>query len=54
MRNPTTVVVSSFRRQMEFAYVSNSGFLPYGEAMAIKEKAMEVLGDLSYTGICAG
>jgi hypothetical protein len=46
-RNPTTVVVSSFRRQMEFAYVSNSGFLPYPEAMAIKEKAMEVLGDLT-------
>ena len=45
-RNPTTVVVSSFRRKMEFAYVSNSGFLPYSEAMAIKERAMEVLADV--------
>jgi hypothetical protein len=46
-RNPTTVVVSSFRRQMEFAYVSNSGFLPFGEAMAIRERAMEVLADVT-------
>lgn len=46
-RNPTTVVVSSFRRQMEFAYVSNSGFLSYSEAMAIKEKAMEMLVDVT-------
>jgi hypothetical protein len=46
-RNPTTVVVSSFRRQMEFAYVSNSGFLPYGKAMAIKEEAMQVLADVT-------
>ena len=46
-RNPTTVVVSSFRRQMEFAYVSNSGFLPYSEAMAIRERAMDVLVDVT-------
>jgi len=53
-RNPTTVVVSSFRRQMEFAYVSNSGFLPYNEAMAIKEKAMEVLVDVVVLPVDAG
>jgi len=46
-RNPTTVVVSSFRRRMEFAYVSNSGFLPSIEAMAIKERAMAMLAEVT-------
>jgi len=46
-RNPTTIVVSSFRRQMNFAYVSNTGFLRYDEAMAIKEKAMQVLAEVT-------
>lgn len=46
-RNPTTVVVSSFKGVMDFAYVSNTGFLRYDEAEAIKEKAMEVLADVT-------
>jgi len=46
-RNPTTVVVSSFRRQMDLAYVSNTGFLRYDEAMAIKERVKQVLTDVT-------
>jgi hypothetical protein len=42
-RNPTTVVVSSFRGQMDFALVSNTGWLRKEEGMEIKESAMRVL-----------
>lgn len=45
-RNPTTVVVSSFRGQMDFAYVSNTGFLRYDEAVAIREKVRQALTDV--------
>jgi len=42
-RNPTTMVVSSFREQMDFAFVSNTGALRFEEAMAIKESMMQTL-----------
>ncbi len=50
-RNPTTVVVSSFKGQMDFAYVSNTGFLRYDEAMAIKERVNQVLTDVTQAAV---
>ena len=45
-RNPTTVVVSSFREQMDFAFVSNTGALRFEEGMAIKERVMQLLEEI--------
>jgi hypothetical protein len=45
-RNPTTVVVSSFREHMDFAFVSNTGALRFEEGMAIKEKVMQLLEEI--------
>ncbi|MBS1659920.1 MAG: hypothetical protein JST68_02585 [Bacteroidetes bacterium] len=42
-KNPTTIVVSSFGGRMDFAYVSNSGYVRYTEAMDIKERSVEIL-----------
>lgn len=42
-RNATTLVTSQFRGQTDLAFVSNDGFLPYGEAVGIKERAIEIL-----------
>lgn len=42
-RNPTTVVVSSFGGTMDFAYVSNTGYVRYDEAMAIRLRVMEIV-----------
>jgi hypothetical protein len=42
-RNATTLVTSQFRGQMDVAFVSNDCFLPYAEAAAIKERAIEIL-----------
>ncbi len=41
--NPTTILTSVFRGQMDFSFISNQLFLPYEAALAIKEKAMELL-----------
>jgi hypothetical protein len=42
-RNATTVVTTSFRGCADIAFVSNDGFLPYAEAVAIKETAVRLL-----------
>ncbi|MHA4809432.1 condensation domain-containing protein [Flavitalea flava] len=42
-RNPNTIVVSSFKGQMDFTILSNAVFLTYKEAEAIRDKAMELL-----------
>jgi NRPS condensation-like uncharacterized protein len=42
-RNTTTLVTTQFHGQMDLAFVSNDGFLPHAEAVAIKEKAINVL-----------
>lgn len=42
-RNPTTIVVSSFGGKMDFAYVSNTGCVRYDDAIAIKERTMNLL-----------
>ncbi len=45
-RNPTTIVVSSYRGKMDFAYVSNTAFLPQEEGVKIREGAMHRLMDV--------
>lgn len=42
-RNPNTLVTTTFRGQMDFVFMSNDEFLPYDEAVAIKEAAMELV-----------
>jgi len=46
MVSPTpanTVVISSFAGQMEFAIISDEQSLPYGQALEIRKRAMEIL-----------
>jgi NRPS condensation-like uncharacterized protein len=42
-RNATTLITTHFRGRTDLAFVSNDGFLPYAEAVAIKEKAINML-----------
>jgi NRPS condensation-like uncharacterized protein len=42
-RNATTLITTHFRGRTDLAFVSNDGFLPYAEAVAIKEKAISML-----------
>jgi hypothetical protein len=52
MISPTpanTVVISSFAGRLEIAIVSDEHSLPSGQAMAIRQRAMDILRD--YTGI---
>src|SRR4030088_1044841 len=42
-RNATTLITAHFRGRADIALVSNDGFLPYAEAVAIKETAVKLL-----------
>ncbi len=42
-RNATTLITTHFRGYTDIALVSNDGFLPYEEAVAIKETAVNLL-----------
>jgi NRPS condensation-like uncharacterized protein len=42
-RNATTLITTHFRGHTDIALVSNDGFLPYAEAVAIKETAINLL-----------
>jgi hypothetical protein len=42
-RNCTTLVTTQFRGQTDVAFVSNQNFLPRQEAMAIQQKAIQML-----------
>jgi NRPS condensation-like uncharacterized protein len=42
-RNATTLITTHFRGLTDLAFVSNDGFLPYGEALTIKEEAIRLL-----------
>ncbi|HEY6900344.1 MAG TPA: hypothetical protein VI233_06870, partial [Puia sp.] len=44
-KNPTTIVVSSFAGRMDFAYVSNTIYTRYDEALAIRDWTMGILRD---------
>jgi hypothetical protein len=46
-RNATTVITTHFRGCTEIVLVSNNGFLPYAEAVAIKEAAINLLTEAS-------
>jgi hypothetical protein len=42
-RNPNTLVISSFRKQIDFSFISNDGFLSKEDATVIKDRMMERL-----------
>jgi NRPS condensation-like uncharacterized protein len=42
-KNATTLITTYFRGRTDLAFVSNDGFLPYLEAVAIKERAINLL-----------
>lgn len=42
-RNANTLVVSTFKKRMDFTFLSNDSFLPEEEAKAIRDQAMELL-----------
>ncbi|WP_299590701.1 hypothetical protein [Mucilaginibacter sp.] len=44
-RNPSTLVASTFKNQMDFTFVSNNVFLPEADALKIKNKTMQLLFD---------
>ncbi len=35
--NPTTLIASTFKNQLDFSFVSSEGYIPYAEGEAIKE-----------------
>lgn len=41
--NTTTLIVSTFRNQLDFSFIASEGYLPYAEAAVIKAKVMEIL-----------
>ncbi|WP_421941575.1 condensation domain-containing protein [Pedobacter sp.] len=41
--NTTTLVVSTYRNQMDFSFMASEGYLPHHETEAIREKVMEIL-----------
>jgi NRPS condensation-like uncharacterized protein len=41
--NTTTMIVSTYRNQMDFTFVASEGYVPYVEAEAIKEKMIFIL-----------
>jgi hypothetical protein len=45
-RNATTLITTHFRGLTDLAFVSNDGFLPYAEAVAIKEEAVKLLKEV--------
>lgn len=50
MGNPTKIIISTFRQQIDFAFASEEGFLKYQDALAVCEKAMQLLAD-NLTGV---
>lgn len=41
--NTTTLVTSTFRGEMDFSFVGSEGYLPYSEALAIRDEIMETV-----------
>lgn len=44
--NTTTMITSTYRGQMDFTFIASEGFIPYDEALAIKENMMKILNEL--------
>lgn len=42
----TGIVASTYRGQMDFTFISSEGFLPYNEAVLIKEKIVEIINKI--------
>lgn len=42
----TGFVTSTYRGQMDFTFISSEGFLPYGDALIIKDKIEEIISGL--------
>lgn len=41
--NTTTLVVSTYRGKMDFSFVGSEGYLPYTDAMAIRDEIMKII-----------
>lgn len=41
--NTTTMVVSTYRGKMDFSFVGSEGYLPYTEALAIRDEVMQII-----------
>lgn len=41
--NPTTLIASTFKKQLDFSFVSSEGYIPYTDALAIKDAMMALL-----------
>jgi NRPS condensation-like uncharacterized protein len=44
-KNATTLITSYFRGQTDLSFISTESFLPYTEAVAIKDKALQLLSE---------
>lgn len=44
-RNPNTMVITNFRKEIDFSFISSDGFLSKDDAMRIKERMMEILSE---------
>ncbi|HKG05626.1 MAG TPA: hypothetical protein VKB19_04175 [Pedobacter sp.] len=44
--NTTTMITSTYREQMDFTFIGSEGFLPYADALDIKDKMMEIISNL--------
>jgi NRPS condensation-like uncharacterized protein len=42
-RNPNTLVISTFRREIDFSFISNESFLSKEDATIVKNRMMEIL-----------
>ncbi|MDN3548149.1 condensation domain-containing protein [Mucilaginibacter aquaedulcis] len=41
--NTTTLVTSTYRGQMDFSFIASEGFIPYNDAMAIKNEIIAII-----------
>jgi NRPS condensation-like uncharacterized protein len=41
--NTTTLITSTYRKQMDFSFIASEGFIPYQEALAIKDKIITII-----------
>jgi hypothetical protein len=44
--NTTTMITSTYRGQMDFTFIASEGFLPYEDALSIKNKMMDIMSVL--------
>ncbi|MBV8325007.1 condensation domain-containing protein [Chryseobacterium sp.] len=50
--NTTTMVTSTFRGEMDFSFVGSEGYLPYAEALAVRDEVMKIIkSQLEYLAV---